>query len=155
MKSLSPVRLVVTPQTEPISGSCIHRNFQARVLEWVAISFSRVSSRPRELRNPKRSCCDLSKSVLSLFSSRNFITSGLTLRSLIWVYLCIWCQIHPLLYLYYVALGLVSLLHDFDQHRDVLLYKDCKQDFSEKDRKKKKAVFYFESPRTEKIVIYL
>ena len=29
------------------SGSSIHRIFQARVLEWIAISFSRGSSRPR------------------------------------------------------------------------------------------------------------
>ena len=29
-------------------GSCVHWIFQARVLEWVAISFSRVSSRPRD-----------------------------------------------------------------------------------------------------------
>ena len=29
-------------------GSCIHGNLQARILEWVAISFSRGSSRPRD-----------------------------------------------------------------------------------------------------------
>ena len=29
------------------SGSSVHRIFQARVLEWVAISFSKESSRPR------------------------------------------------------------------------------------------------------------
>ena len=28
-------------------GSSVHGIFQARILEWVAISFSRVSSRPR------------------------------------------------------------------------------------------------------------
>ena len=33
-----------------LSGSSIHGIFQARVLEWVAISFSRGSSRPREDR---------------------------------------------------------------------------------------------------------
>ena len=31
-----------------LPGSFIHRIFQARVLEWVAISFSRGSSRPRD-----------------------------------------------------------------------------------------------------------
>ena len=31
-----------------LPGSSIHRIFQARVLEWVAISFSRGSSRPKE-----------------------------------------------------------------------------------------------------------
>ena len=30
------------------SGSSIHRIFQARILEWVAISFSRGSSQPRD-----------------------------------------------------------------------------------------------------------
>ena len=29
-------------------GSCVHRVFQARILEWVAISFSRGSSRTRD-----------------------------------------------------------------------------------------------------------
>ena len=32
---------------EPLSGSSVHEIFQARVLEWVAISFSRGSSQPR------------------------------------------------------------------------------------------------------------
>ena len=31
-----------------LPGSSIHGIFQARVLEWVAISFSRGSSRPRD-----------------------------------------------------------------------------------------------------------
>ena len=31
-----------------LPGSSVHGTFQARVLEWVAISFSRVSSRPRD-----------------------------------------------------------------------------------------------------------
>ena len=29
-------------------GSCVHEIFQARILEWVAISFSRESSQPRD-----------------------------------------------------------------------------------------------------------
>ena len=29
-------------------GSCVHEIFQARILEWVAISFSRGSSQPRD-----------------------------------------------------------------------------------------------------------
>ena len=45
MKSLSRVRLFATPWSLP--GSSIHGIFQARVLEWVAISFFRRSSRPR------------------------------------------------------------------------------------------------------------
>ena len=45
VKSLSCVRLFVTPWTV---GSSVHGTFQARVLEWVAISFSRRSSQPRD-----------------------------------------------------------------------------------------------------------
>ena len=44
VKSLSRVQLFATPWTEGSS----HRIFQARVLEWVAISFSRGSSLPRD-----------------------------------------------------------------------------------------------------------
>ena len=47
VKSLSRVRLFVTPQTVAYQAT-VHGIFQARVLEWVAISFSRVSSRPRD-----------------------------------------------------------------------------------------------------------
>ena len=48
VKSLSRVRLFVTPWTVAYHTPGIsHGIFQARVLEWVAISFSRGSSRPR------------------------------------------------------------------------------------------------------------
>ena len=30
------------------SGSSVHENFQARIQEWIAISFSRGSSQPRD-----------------------------------------------------------------------------------------------------------
>ena len=36
------------PMDWSLPGSSIHRILQARVLEWVAISFSRGSSRPRD-----------------------------------------------------------------------------------------------------------
>ena len=36
------------PVDGSLPGSSIHRIFQARVLEWVAISFSRGSSQPRD-----------------------------------------------------------------------------------------------------------
>ena len=42
MKSLSRVQLPATP------GSSVHGSFQARILEWAAISFSRASSLPRD-----------------------------------------------------------------------------------------------------------
>ena len=36
------------PMDSSLQGSCVHGIFQARVLEWVAISFSRGSSPPRD-----------------------------------------------------------------------------------------------------------
>ena len=47
VKSLSHVQLFVTPWTSP-PGSSVHGIFQARILEWVVISFSRGSSWPRD-----------------------------------------------------------------------------------------------------------
>ena len=47
VKSLSCVRLFATHRLEP-TRSPVHGIFQARVLEWVAISFSKGSFRPRD-----------------------------------------------------------------------------------------------------------
>ena len=47
VKSLSHVWLC-NPMNCCLPGSSVHGIFQARVLEWVAISFSRGSSRPRD-----------------------------------------------------------------------------------------------------------
>ena len=41
-------RLFATPWTSSLPGSSLHGILQARVLEWVAISFSRRSSQPRD-----------------------------------------------------------------------------------------------------------
>ena len=46
VKSLSPVQLFATPRS--LARSSVHGIFQTRVLEWVAISFSKGSSRPRD-----------------------------------------------------------------------------------------------------------
>ena len=48
VKSLSRVRLFATTWTCNPPGSSVHGIFQARMLDWVAISFSRRSSRPRD-----------------------------------------------------------------------------------------------------------
>ena len=48
VKSLSRVRLFVTPWTCSPPGSSIHGILQARILEWVAMSFSRGSFQPRD-----------------------------------------------------------------------------------------------------------
>ena len=44
VKLLSHVRLFATPWTVGLPGSFVHGIFQARVLEWAAIPFSRGSS---------------------------------------------------------------------------------------------------------------
>ena len=44
-KSLSCVLLFATPWTYSLPGSSVHRILRARILEWVAICFSRGSSR--------------------------------------------------------------------------------------------------------------
>ena len=45
---LSHVQLFATPWTVALSGSSVHGIFQARILEWVAISSFRESSQPRD-----------------------------------------------------------------------------------------------------------
>ena len=47
VKSLSHVQLC-DPMDYSLPGSSVHGILQARILEWVAISFSRGSSRPRD-----------------------------------------------------------------------------------------------------------
>ena len=47
-QSLSHVQLLEIPMDCSLSGSSVHRIFQARILEWVAISCSRASSLPRD-----------------------------------------------------------------------------------------------------------
>ena len=48
VKSLSRVRLFATLWTLAYQASSVHGILQARILEWVAISFSRGSSQPRD-----------------------------------------------------------------------------------------------------------
>ena len=47
-KLLSRVRTLCDPMDCSLPGSSVHGMFQARVLKWVAISFSRGSSQPRD-----------------------------------------------------------------------------------------------------------
>ena len=55
---LSHILLFTTPQTVVCpSGSSVHGIFQARILGWVAISFSRGSSWPRDRTRVSCVCC--------------------------------------------------------------------------------------------------
>ena len=48
VQSLNHVQLFCGPMECSLPGSSVHGIFQARILEWVAISFSRGSSPPRD-----------------------------------------------------------------------------------------------------------
>ena len=48
VQSLSHVRLFATPMDCSPSGFSVHGISQARILEWVALPFSRASSQPRD-----------------------------------------------------------------------------------------------------------
>ena len=48
LSHFSRVGLLVTLWSDSPPGSSVHGSLQARVLEWVAIPFSRASSRPRD-----------------------------------------------------------------------------------------------------------
>ena len=63
------------PMDGNLPGFSVHRVPQARILEWVAVPFSRGSSRPR----------DQTSSLMSPTLAGGFCTAGKTLRS----YLCI------------------------------------------------------------------
>ena len=52
------------PMACSFPGSPVHRVFQARILEWVAIPFSRGSSQPRD---QTQVCCIASKILYHLF----------------------------------------------------------------------------------------
>ena len=47
-KLLQSCLTVCDPMDHSPPDSSVHRILQARILEWVAMSFSRVSSRPRD-----------------------------------------------------------------------------------------------------------
>ena len=56
-------------------GSSIHGNFQARILEWVAISFSRGYSPPRDQTHISRVCLLHCKQIFYLLSNWESPTS--------------------------------------------------------------------------------
>ena len=95
------IQFFVIPMDSSPPGSTVHGIFQARILEWVAISSSRGSSSPKELNSsllhllhwqvhslplshlgsPKEECSDqfssVAKSCLTLYDPMNCSTPGL------------------------------------------------------------------------------
>ena len=49
---------ICNPMDSSLPGSSVHGIFQARILEWVAISFSRGFSQPRDQTLVSRSAAD-------------------------------------------------------------------------------------------------
>ena len=68
------VQLYVTPMDCSLSGSSVHGTLQARILEWVAISFSRASSQ-LGLERSLTSGPGLQETFLKLLSSGNETSS--------------------------------------------------------------------------------
>ena len=54
---LSWVQLSYDSMDSSLPGSPLHGIFQARILEWVTISFSRISSQPRDGNHVSCVCC--------------------------------------------------------------------------------------------------
>ena len=48
LQSLQLYLTLCDPMDSSLPGSSVHGIFQARILEWIAISFSRGSSQPRD-----------------------------------------------------------------------------------------------------------
>ena len=85
VKSLS--RTLCNPVDYCPPGSSIHGILQARILEWVAISFSRGSSRPRALTSepPGKPQKIPRIAEVSIFKSEH-LSEGLRLQSIRWVH---------------------------------------------------------------------
>ena len=80
MKSLSRVKLFVIPWSLP--GSSVHGILQARILEWVAISFSRGYSRPR---NRTQFSC-IAGRHFTIWATREFAIKLTVLHSFVFVF---------------------------------------------------------------------
>ena len=80
-QSVSCVRLFCDPMDCSLSGSSVYGISQARILEWVAISYSRGSSQPRDQTHI--SC--ISRWVLSHWATREIHLRLLHNYNLMWV----------------------------------------------------------------------
>ena len=83
------------PMDYSLPSYSVHRIFQARILEWIAISFSRVSSQPRD------------RTQVSCIEGRCF-NFWLLLRGILWFPMAL--SISKLLLLNYSSSGPLSLL---------------------------------------------
>ena len=80
-KLLQSCLTLCNPVDYSLSGSCVHGISQARILEWVATSFSRGSSRPRDRTwvSPALQADSLPSPVLP----GGFFTTSATMRGLV------------------------------------------------------------------------
>ena len=75
------------PMDCSLSGSSVHGIFQTRVLEWIAISFSRGSSRPRNRTWVSHIASFLMLDCINLFA---FANQMFVIESLLVVLICIY-----------------------------------------------------------------
>ena len=61
------------PMDGSVPGSCVHGIFQARIFEWVAISFSRRSSWPRDKSSKKLTSSSVSLGEACKFTNISFV----------------------------------------------------------------------------------
>ena len=80
--SLSRVQLFATPWTVALPGSSVHGIFQERILDWVAISFSRETSRNKRNSSPWRWRRTYCKSSDTLWLCLNCVDESASLGDL-------------------------------------------------------------------------
>ena len=76
VKSLSHIQLFVTPWTVAYHAPLVHGIFQARILDWVAISFSRGASWAMD--ENRMSCID--RQILYHWATWEAAQNGATLQ---------------------------------------------------------------------------
>ena len=85
VKLLSRVRTLCDPMDCSLPGSSVHGIFQARVLEWVAISFSRGPSQPKD--RTWISC--IADRCFTIWSPYIYIHSHIYTHTYVCMYVCI------------------------------------------------------------------
>ena len=98
------------PMDCSLPGSSVHGIFQARVLEWVAISVSRGSSWPRDWTQVSHVACrrftgratipSLSWSVVNLQCCISFRIKVFQLYMYVYMYVCVYTYIYVCIYIY-------------------------------------------------------
>ena len=98
------------PMNWSLSGSSVHGFFQARMLEWVAISFSRGSSWPKNWTLVSRTVC---RQTLYRMSHQGSLS--------LYIYMCVYIYIHTHVLYTYIHTD-ISYIHILNQNKYIYLY---------------------------------